>query len=235
MNNNKIRNIENSNEKNSNHIKLSIFALLSGSCGQSNKQKQSNNNTNSNLTIMNKDTFWHIIETTKDINTEIMYLNLTKKMTELSKKDVQIFRTYLTVYMGLLDETIWVDMACKIINGYVSDDTALYFTLWLISRGETVLLNALYDPDTLSELPAIPWGNANFEMLMSIGFDENEDMNNKMQDKIIEEITSTIKFKEGKKFGKYKTFEEGMQDIPNVLPRLIKRAELEKFDWRNYI
>lgn len=63
-------------------------------------------------------------------------------------------------------------MACKVINRYVSDDTGLYFTLWLISQGEEVLLKALTDPDSLVE-------------------------------------------------------------VPNILPKLIERAALENFDWKN--
>jgi hypothetical protein len=190
--------------------------------------------------MMNKDTFLAIIEKTKDLNTEIMYSNLIEKLKNLPEKDVQIFRAYIDGYMELSSETIWIDMACKVINGYVSDDTGLYFILWLISRGETVLLKALNDPDTLSELPEIPFGDADFEMLMGIGMDENEEemdyeLMEKLKEKIIEEIAPTIKYKDGERYGKYETFEDGMEDIPNVLPKLIKRAEMEEFDWRNYI
>jgi hypothetical protein len=190
---------------------------------------------------MNKDTFWAIIEKTKDLDTEIMYSNLIEELKILPEKDVQIFRAYIDGYMELSSETIWVDMACKVINGYVSDDTGLYFTLWLISCGEIVFLNALNDPDTLSELPKLPFGDADFEMLMGIGMDENGEgemdyeLMEKLKEKIIEEITPTIKYKDGERYGKYKTFEDGMEDIPNILPKLIKRAEIEEFDWRNYI
>jgi hypothetical protein len=139
-------------------------------------------------------------------------------------------------------------MACKVINGYVSDDTGLYFTLWLISQGEKILLNTLNDPDSLSELIEIPFGNADFEELLEFGFEKveediDEDTNEvnemgiseKMIKKITEEILPTIRFKDDKKFGMYNNFEEGMQDIPNILPKLTKRAKMENFDWENYI
>ena len=221
-------------------IILILLAFIISSCGKINQRNQSINNTHNNLKSMNKETFWSIIEKAKDSNTEVMYLNLTQKMTKLSKEDILIFRAYLVAYMELSNETIWLDMACKVINGYVSDDTSLYFTLWLISQGETVLLKSLENPDTLSELSEIPWGNADFEMLMSIGFDEeNEEMDieqfESLREKIIEEISPTLKFKEGEKIGKFESFEDGMKDIPNILPNLIKRAELEQFDWKNYI
>jgi hypothetical protein len=195
-------------------------------------ENQISNNQILNNQIMNKDAFWQTIEETKDNNTEIMLSNLTKKMTELPKEDIQMFRAYLEAYAGLATETIEGYMACNVINGYGGDDSCYYFTLWLISRGETVLLNALYDPDTLSELAEIPWGNADFEDLLYgdllyIDFPENEDMYEEMHAKIIEEITPTIKFKYEAEFKKYKYFDDAYEDIPKILPKLIKRAELE--------
>jgi hypothetical protein len=184
---------------------------------------------------MNKDKFWTIIEKTMDNDPEIMHSNLVEEISNLTEGETQAFRAYIGGYMEIVNDTIWVDMACKVINGYVSDDTGLYFTLWLISRGEAVLLKALNDPDTLAELPEIPFGNAEFEMLMSVGFteDENPELHDKLHEKIIVEITPTIKFKNGEKYGEYESFEDGMEDIPTVLPKLIKRAESEGFDWKN--
>ena len=169
-----------------------------------------------------------------------MYSNLTEEITDLLKEDILMFRAYINGYMELINETIWIDMTCKVINGYTNDDAELSFYLWLISQGEAVLLKALNDPDTLSELPEIPFGNAEFERLMSIGFDEDEEEIDEaaienLEEKIIGEIASTIKFKNGEKYGRYKTFEDGIEDIPNVLPKLIKQAKEEQFEWENYI
>jgi len=208
-------------------IMLSILTVIVSSCGQGNQKKQ----------IMNKATFWEIIERANDSNTNKMCSNLQKEMKNFSKTDVLLFNSYIAAYMQLVNETVWLDMACKVINGYVSDDTGLYFTLWVISRGETVLLNALLNPDSLAELPKIPWGNAEFEMLMSVGINYSEELDfeeiEKLRSKAIEEISSTIQFKDGEQFGNYEKFEDAMSDIPNVLPKLIKRAESEKFNWKN--
>ena len=185
---------------------------------------------------MNKTTFWEIMERAKDANTNKMFSNLQKEMQNLSKSDVLLFNSYIAAYMQLVNETVWLDMACKVINGYVSDDTGLYFTLWVISRGETVLLSALQNPDSFAELSGIPWGNAEFEMLMSVGMDYSEELDyeeiEKLQQNAVEEITPTIQFKGGEQFGNYEEFEDAMKDIPNVLPKLIKRAESEKFNWK---
>jgi len=177
-----------------------------------------------------------------------MISNLSKKISDLSRKDVKLFRAYISGYVEMINESIWVCMACRVINGYVSDDTVLYFTLWLISKGENILLKTLYNPDSLSELIEIPFRHADFEEFLGFGYDEveediNEDeeevnemgINEKIIKRITKEIMPTILFKDGKKYGKYKSFEEGMKDIQNILPKLIKRAEMEEFDWKNYL
>ena len=189
---------------------------------------------------MNKDKFWAIIARAMDNDTEIMYLNLLNETAKLTQEDIAIFRAYVDVYAEIASETIWLDMACKVINGYVSDDAGLYFTLWVISRGEAVLLKALKDPDTLSELSEIPFGDADFEMIMGIGYNEEYEADNAesleiIHAKITREIVPTIKFKDDEKYGGYASFEEGMEYIPNVLRKLIKRAESARFDWKNYI
>ncbi len=225
-------------------IILSILTIIVSSCKQGNPQQQQQqivettyNNTNPSLKIMNKTTFWEIIERAKDSDTDKMLSNLQKEMQNLSEADVLLFNSYIAAYMQLVNEAVWLDMACKVINGYVSDDTGLYFTLWVISRGETVLLNALLNPDSLAKLPEIPWGRADFEMLMSIGMDYSEEVDfeelERLRQSAVEEIAPTIKFKDGEQFGSYEAFEDAMEDIPNVLPKLVKRAELEKFSWKN--
>lgn len=183
---------------------------------------------------MNKEIFWSLFERSKSMDTEEILSNLLQELSVLSAEEVQAFRGYLGAYMEHVNECIWVDMACKVINGYVSDDTGLYFALWLIAQGETVLINALANPDSLSELTYIPFGNAEFEMLMSVGMDESTDYDavNRMMQKCNMEIAPSIIYKGGNIYGTYGSFEEGMEDIPNVLPSLIKRAKNEGFDWK---
>ena len=186
---------------------------------------------------MNKTTFWEIMERTKDSNTDKMLSNLQKEMQNLSANDVLTFNAYIGAYMQLVNETVWLDMACKVINGYVSDDSGLYFTLWVISRGETTLLNALRDPDSLAELPEIPWGTAEFEMLMTVGMDYSEELDfeqiENLRQQAVEEIAPTIQFKNNEQFGNYEEFEDAMKDIPNIFPQLIKRAKSEHFSPNN--
>lgn len=187
---------------------------------------------------MNRELFWLLIENTKSKNTEEMLKNLIQKLSEYSSKESQQFCGYISAYMEHINDCIWVDMACKVINGYVSDDTSFYFALWLIAQGEKVLYDALVNPDSLSSLAYIPFGNAEFEMLMSIGMNEGENIAPDGSSTILEEcgkeVKASIVYKDNSKYGGYDDFDEAMEDIPNVLPALIKRAQKEGFDWNGY-
>ena len=209
---------------------------------------------------MTKQSFWELLESCRNNDINIFYHALKAKIKTLSPEELRDFNGYLNSYMQLSVECVWLDMLCKVINGYVSDDSALYFTLWVISQGEKWLLESLKNPDALVELPEIPFGNAEFEMLMGIGFDEAaftleafdeadfEDMDFEgdfgmpiskddiaVQQKCLAEIEADITYKNGDKYGGYTSFEAAMEDIPQILPNLIKRAEAEGFDWQNYI
>lgn len=202
---------------------------------------------------MNKQDFWTTLETCKNTDTETYFSNLQAALRKLPEKEQKDFNAYAGAYLGAVSDCIWLDMACKVINGYVSDDTSLYFTLWVIAQGETVLLNAVLNPDSLAGLPQIPFGEADFELLMSAGFSEELyeaelDMNvleqfetfeafekfkanTKQRPPVEEEVQNSIVFKNGDKYGGYKSFEDAMDDIPNVLPNLIARAQKEGFPW----
>lgn len=184
---------------------------------------------------MNKALFWTMMEKAKHVDTEQMYDNLTAQLSTISAEDEQLFRGYIGAYMECINECIWVDMACKVINGYVSDDTGLYFTLWLIAQGEKTLLHTIADPDSLSTLEQIPFGEAEFELLMMVGLSERTDYGAlaDVQQKCVEEIQPTIVYKGNGKCGGYDDFAEAMADIPKVLPELVKRAAKENFAWKH--
>jgi len=190
---------------------------------------------------MTKMEFWELMEGFKnksDGDNEVFLQSAQEYLSNCNMEEIYYFGGYLGAYMESVNECIWVDMACKVINGYVSDDTGLYFALWLISQGEKVLLETLTNPDSLANLAYIPFGNAEFEMLMSITFEVmGEDMDiekvHSLQIKCLEIITPDIQYKDNNKYGNYETFEDGMEDIPNILPKLIERAASENFDWKN--
>lgn len=182
---------------------------------------------------MDRQMFWSLIELSKDSDTECMFDTLAGKLTSFSAEEVGVFRSYIFAYMNYVNDCVWVDMACKVINGYVSDDTGLYFALWLIAQGEETVHRALVDPDSLAELEDIRFGHTEFEMLMMVGEDEPGGplITGDMIQKHIEEIEPTIVYRGGEKHGSYDSFEDAMSDIRNVLPNLIQRAKKENFAW----
>ncbi|TGE27375.1 DUF4240 domain-containing protein [Hymenobacter metallicola] len=56
--------------------------------------------------------------------------------------------------------------ALKILDGYVSDDSYLYFRAWLVGQGEAVFRNALRDADSLAQIAQEPYQE--FENLLYV-------------------------------------------------------------------
>lgn len=204
---------------------------------------------------MTKREFWTIMDNCRDGNCEVYFASLEDTVATLPAAELEQFRAYLAAYLEAATDCVWLDMACKVINGYVSDDTALYFALWVVSQGEGPLLQALTDPDSLAELHGIPFENADFEFLMSVGAPEEDEgdaedwdedfdvpgdigmlaagIDNAVRKACCLEIQGEVRYKNGDRFGGYDSFEAAMEDIPNILPRLIRRAEEAGFSWQS--
>ena len=183
--------------------------------------------------MTNKEFFWNLIDAAKDPDQNAMLSKLERALSEQNEKDIVRFRACLGAYVEWMHNCIWLDMACALINGEVSDDTALFFNLWLIGQGEKTLLDTLKDPDSLSQLPDIAFGGAFFEGLMTAGYKEEHGSDfygtNALRAQIVMEIAPDIAFRGGDKFGVYDTLEEALDDIPNILPKLIERAKRAGF------
>lgn len=98
--------------------------------------------------------FWGIIESSihsaKNVNVE-QDTYLTSYLTELSLEEILEFEKLLRKLIIELDE-FKVMAILKVIEGYVSDDSYLYFRCWIIGRGENFYSMSLSDPDELSRL-----------------------------------------------------------------------------------
>lgn len=107
---------------------------------------------------MDKDTFWHIIDS---VNSEVSGFDLEgvlrvtqEKLQAYSPQEIAVWANYLRQYRDLAD-TSGVFAASCALNEYMTDDGFLDFRAWLISRGKEVYLAALKDPDSLAgmEIP----------------------------------------------------------------------------------
>lgn len=104
---------------------------------------------------MNKLLFWQLIDTARDIspfNNLTMKEHLNKQLAEHSQEERDIFALYLTFYYHSLETAIDLKMACKVLQGYSSEDMFHGFRLWIISLGEERFLKTYHSADSLSEI-----------------------------------------------------------------------------------
>ena len=244
---------------------------------------------------MTKETYWKLMDLFREKSeNDLNFFHVLghETVSKLNQKERIEFYLYTGKYLESINECVWLDMACKAINGYVSDDTSLYFNLWMIAQGKEVLLNALRDPDSLSELEYIPFmglpdldkyinmelfdgedeeyfsesemlgelspdileelsretygEGAQFENLASMGLLEEDydliaysgeyydsgiphtddnDEKVKLSKEQIKEIEEDIVFMDDSKYGDYDSFEDAMDDLENVVPKLLKRRK----------
>lgn len=135
---------------------------------------------NKNLTGMDKQTFWQIIDNAKQksrTNLDKRYRILVSTLKDYEPKDILQFHKIAGVYIGAAEENLALWGACKAIEGYASDDTYLYFCCWLVSQGYDVYKNAVKNPDSLADTPDVGKYDEDghtFEMLMGAPFEAYE-------------------------------------------------------------
>lgn len=182
--------------------------------------------------------FWQVIDTSRNRNLKKFYQNLNENYMTLVEENQYLYKIYMESYLNSASNCVGLDMACKVINGYISDDTALYFYLWVISQGEDIFLNSLKDPDSLAKLEKIPFDSAVFEELAYVGVDQPviiiPDVSDKLyKTSVLDLVEDSIVYKNGDRYGGFTDFESVMDAIPEWLPNLIERANNALFDWKN--
>ncbi|WP_028973908.1 DUF4240 domain-containing protein [Spirochaeta cellobiosiphila] len=96
--------------------------------------------------------FWDLIQKSKlnfgdNLAGRVKYLKETLK--EMPEADIFDFEECLRKKIIECDN-FKVMAAAKIIDGYVSDDSYIYFRCWLIGKGKQIFDEAIIDPDSLS-------------------------------------------------------------------------------------
>ncbi|WP_185816786.1 DUF4240 domain-containing protein [Hymenobacter metallilatus] len=101
---------------------------------------------------MDKTEFWELIESAKTRakgNQNLQEQLLISSLAKRSPEQIIEFECILREYLIAADD-FGILAAQKIIDGYVTDDSYLYFRCWLIGEGQQVYQNALRAPDTLA-------------------------------------------------------------------------------------
>lgn len=121
------------------------------------------------MQTINTDKFWILIDNAVKASNgkdSIKERHLTTELTKLSLDDIKDFE--ISFRKCVIDADDFKVMAAqKIIDGYVSDDTYLYFRCWLIGQGETIYTESLKNADCLSTV--VNKGDTyNFEEIMYV-------------------------------------------------------------------
>jgi hypothetical protein len=105
---------------------------------------------------MDRSTFWHIIEETKQASGEDLdrHMNLLKaRLQLLPLQDIQDFQYHFyDLYFASYQAPLW--SAVSLAAGGCSDDWFDYFRGWLIAQGKAVFSQVLSHPDALANLLA---------------------------------------------------------------------------------
>ena len=102
---------------------------------------------------MDSKEFWRIIEFSKkesDGDNERQSGLIEKALSDYTPDQIVEFEKIFRHYVIEADD-FRIMAAAKIIEGWVSDDSYLYFRCWLIGQGEKVFTEALKSPDSLAE------------------------------------------------------------------------------------
>lgn len=159
-------------------ISLYIIGLILISCSneKTNAQNQSQpafnlekKTSNSLMDTINTEQFWSLIDKAVEIShgdNELKERFLTNELTKLSLEEIKNFEVAFRKSVINADD-FKVMAAEKIIEGYVSDDSYLYFRCWLIGQGKKVFEETLKNPDFLAKV--VEKGEStDFESLMYV-------------------------------------------------------------------
>ena len=155
------------------------------------------------ITEINKDTFWQLIEEAKGQCGKDMDAMLSWIKGRLSGMQPEQILKFHTVLHGYRDAAykygLWT--AASLLMDGCTDDLFIDFRAWLIAQGKAVYMAALENPDSLAEVEQ--YGDCEFEMLSYVGNDAYneltgrdvyEDYTAEMRNQMLAEVSGEIKY-----------------------------------------
>jgi hypothetical protein len=107
---------------------------------------------------MDTEEFWQIIERGREMRQNGDCRRIAAEVVRtLSRLDPEEIRAFRNVLEDRLDESYRWDLwgAADLINWGSGDDGFYYFRAWLVSQGRRTFMNAVRDPDSLADHPAM--------------------------------------------------------------------------------
>ena len=182
---------------------------------------------NDNITEINKDSFWKLIQSAKENcgqDMDAMMDFLKDRLVSMGPEQAQNFHDILNAYEDLADKFGLWDAAGVMKEYGCSDDGFIDFRAWLIAQGKEVYLAALADPDSLANVEAC--GDCCFEELSYVGDYAYEQLTGKSAydhtdwnkyEFLLAELEQDIVYRGGIEFPR-----EGA-DLKKYLPQLCKK------------
>lgn len=97
---------------------------------------------------MNQDDFWFLIDSDINLGYDRRLAKLVSGLSKKSESEIHGFEQELRRMLFKAND-YGILAAAKIIDGYVSDDSFLYFRCWLIGKGKKIFFETLANPDVL--------------------------------------------------------------------------------------
>lgn len=183
---------------------------------------------NDNITEINKDTFWALIQEAKDAcgqDNDAWAKYMIDRLAGLGPDQSLMFHTYMHAYKRLAEKYgLWDAANIYTVDG-VGCDGFIDFRSWLIVQGKEVYLAALADPDSLADVE--PYGGCIFETAGYVGSyayekltgrngyeDMDEDV---LLPALMNELVKDIHYKEGIEYPR------DWKSLPAFIPRLCAR------------
>ncbi len=199
--------------------------LLTGACSL---QKEKMNS-------MDRNEFWEIVGEAKQksgTNLDVRLSLIKKRLAKYEAEDILKFGKILGAYIGKAQENYMVWAACKVMEGYASDDTFLYYCCWLVSMGEEVYTAAVKDPETLATTE--DYEVREFEMIMYVPYELYEKKTGNMpdmeplSDAEMEALFAGIEFADDTPM--LESEEKAKSLIPELLLKLVERFDYDHED-----
>ncbi|WP_044205610.1 DUF4240 domain-containing protein [Flammeovirga sp. OC4] len=172
-------------------------------------------------TITN-DKFWMLIENAIQVsnNDEILKERyIVEELEKLSLEEIKKFEFDFRRYIIQADD-FKIIAAQKIIEGFVSDDSYLYFRSWLIGLGKNAFFKILKDPDYLVQFVEEK-GIYHWEGLMYVSTEAYSNKTGKEEDETFPRDTAIdlgLDYDFGAPPTKGKDWT--MDELPSMLPKL---------------
>lgn len=181
--------------------------------------------------------FWQLIKSFAAgplVDNGHFYFNAQKALGTIKPSQLVSFNAWPACYLDILQNNIWVSMACRVINAKRDDETLTGFCLWLVAQGEATVLTALQQPDSLADIPHLLFGRAVYTLPNIPPKEDFFDYDAFLH--LLGQYTNTVRsslaFKAQPTGSGCISVQQTMRDIPGQLPQLVALAQQQGFAWQ---